>query len=110
MIFFKRKSKTPKSPALLVDAEESDGVFNVYHVQDYPDMTIFINVPKNLATLTVELEPDTEERDGTYLSSERMEDWAELEKRYPYWAKTLRTIELMYRNEMERLTMEGEEE
>lgn len=81
--------------------DQSDGIFNVYTYTDSPEISIFMNVPDNRATMSIEL------GEGEFLSSERLEDWDKLFQTAPYWTVTLRQIETLYRNTVEEL-IEGE--
>ena len=83
---------------LHLDEFESNEVFNVFRFKNHPEMTLFLNVPENLATLTVELDEKDADGEPIFLSSERFEDWEELKKHAPYWPHTLRSLEMMYRH------------
>lgn len=106
MNFFKRKATTASRAYL--DSEESSDVMHVYKIEGHPELTIFYNVLENHATLTVDTDPEHEDE---YLSSERFEDWKELESRIPYWTVTLRQIETLYRHDLQDMihTYEAEE-
>ena len=97
MNFFKRKNTTNYFAYL--DGEESSDAMHVYKIEGYPELTIFYNVLENHATLTVDIDP--EHKDDGFLSSERFEDWKELETRVPYWTVTLRQIETLYRHDLQ---------
>ncbi|ATW58506.1 hypothetical protein SEA_C3PO_2 [Corynebacterium phage C3PO] len=108
MNFFKRKATTAYRAYL--DSEESSEAMHVYKIEGHPELTIFYNLLENHATLTVDLNLDDPQGDE-YLSSERFEDWKELESRIPYWTVTLRQIETLYRHDMQDMihTYEAEE-
>lgn len=94
-----------------LDNDESSDVMHVYRINDHPELTIFYNMLENHATLIVDTDPEYEytsdkddnPREDGYLSSERFEDWKELETRVPYWTVTLRQIETMYRHDIQDL-------
>ena len=102
-----------------LDNDESSDVMHVYKITDHPELTIFYNLLENHATLIVDTDPEHEytsdveddPREDGYLSSERFEDWKELEARVPYWTVTLRQIETMYRHDIQDMihAYEGEE-
>ena len=111
MNFFKKlfqqmQSHRRTTIAYLDDGESSD-VMHVYKITDCPELTIFYNLLENHATLIVDTDPeyeyapDDDPREDGYLSSERFEDWKELEARVPYWTVTLRQIETMYRHDIQ---------
>ena len=122
MNFFKKliqQMQSQRSATIAyLDDEESSDVMHVYRITDHPELTIFYNLLENHATLIVdtdpehEYSPDSEEdpREDGYLSSERFEDWKELEARVPYWTVTLRQIETMYRHDIQDLIHAYEEE
>lgn len=91
---------------ILLDEKESNGIHNVYRFLGDDSVTIFYSVPDNLATLTLELEPDTEDQVGEYLSSENFEDWDELTEIIPTWPIILRRIETLYRHQIEEMTID----
>lgn len=90
---------------IYLDEDESNGIHNVYRFAEYDTVTIFYSVPDNLATLTVEEEPDSIMEDGRFLSSESFEDWEELTEIIPGWPIILRRIETLYRHAVEELTI-----
>ena len=91
---------------ILIDGAESNGVHNVYRVAEDNSITIFYSVPDNLATMTVEIEEDSQLEDGLFLSSENFEDWDELTEIIPAWPIILRRIETLYRQQIEELYIE----
>lgn len=91
---------------IILDEDESNGVHNVYRFAEDDTVTIFYSVPDNLATLTVEMEPDSILEDGLFLSSENFEDWEELTDILPAWPIILRRIETLYRHAVEELTID----
>lgn len=123
MNFFKRlieQMQAQRSTTIAyLDNDESSDVMHVYKITDHPELTIFYNLLENHATLIVDADPEHEytsdveddPREDGHLSSERFEDWKELENRVPYWAVTLRQIETMYRHDIQDMihAYEGEE-
>ena len=102
MNFFKRLIRKATTAYLAyLDSEESSEAMHVYKIEGYPELTIFYNLLENHATLTVDIDP--EHKDDGFLSSERFEDWKELENRVPYWTVTLRQIETLYRHDLQDL-------
>lgn len=113
MNFFKRlieQMQAQRNPTIsYLDNDESSDVMHVYRITDHPELTIFYNLLENHATLIVDTDPEHEytsdveddPREDGYLSSERFEDWKELEARVPYWTVTLRQIETMYRHDIQ---------
>ena len=91
---------------ILIDGAESNGVHNVYRVAEDNSITIFYSVPDNLATMTVEIEEDSQLEDGLFLSSENFEDWDELTEIIPAWPIILRRIETLYRQQIEEMTID----
>ena len=91
---------------IFLDIEESNGIHNVYRSPEDDSITIFYSVPDNLATLTLELEPDSEDEAGEYLSSENFEDWEALIEIIPAWPIMLRRIETLYRQQIEEMTID----
>lgn len=91
---------------IYLDEEESNGIHNVYRFREDDSVTIFYSVPDNLATLTLELEPDSEDEAGDYLSSENFEDWEDLTEIIPGWPIILRRIETLYRHAVEEMTID----
>lgn len=91
---------------IILDEEESNGVHNVYRFAEDDTVTIFYSVPDNLATLTVEVEPDSIMDDGLFLSSENFEDWEDLTDLIPAWPIILRRIETLYRHAVEEMTID----
>lgn len=91
---------------VILDEDESNGVHNVYRFAEDDTVTIFYSVPDNLATLTIEVEPDSIMDDGIFLSSENFEDWEELSEIVPAWLLILRRIETLYRHAVEELTID----
>lgn len=106
MNFFKRKNTTAYLAYL--DDEESSEAMHVYKIDGYPELTIFYNLLENHATLTVDI--NSEHKDDMFLSSERFEDWKELENRVPYWTVTLRQIETLYRHGLQDMLHAFDEE
>lgn len=102
-----------------MDNDESSDLMHVYKITDHPELTIYYNLLENHATLIVDngvehdytYDEDDDPREDRYLSSERFEDWKELESRVPYWTVTLRQIETMYRHDLQDMihTYQGEE-
>lgn len=90
---------------VFLDMEESNGIHNVYRFPEDDSITIFYSVPDNLATLTLELEPDSEDEAGLFLSSESFEDWEALTEIIPVWPIILRRIETLYRHQIEEMTI-----
>lgn len=110
MNFLKRLIRKAKTSSLAyLDSEESSEAMHVYKIADYPELTIFYNLLENHATLTVDLNLD-DQQGGEYLSSERFEDWKDLETRVPYWTVTLRQIETLYRHDMQDMIHTFDEE
>lgn len=114
MNFFKKliqqmQSHSKPTIAYMDDGESTDAM-HVFRITDHPEMTIFYNLLENHATLIVDTDPEHEygpeddPREDGYLSSERFEDWKELEARVPHWAITLRQIETMYRHDIQDMT------
>ena len=91
---------------IYLDEEESNGVHNVYRFAEDDTVTIFYSVPDNLATLTVEMEPDSILEDGLFLSSENFEDWEELTEIIPGWLLILRRVETLYRHAIEQMEID----
>lgn len=91
---------------IYLDEEESNGIHNVYRFLEDDTVTIFYSVPDNLATLTVEMEEDTEDEAGLFLSSESFEDWEDLTEFLPAWPIILRRIETLYRQTVEKLNID----
>lgn len=91
---------------VILDEDESNGVHNVYRFAEDDTVTIFYSVPDNLATLTIEVEPDSIMDDGLFLSSENFEDWEDLTDIIPAWPIILRRIETLYRHAVEELTID----
>lgn len=91
---------------IFLDEDESNGIHNVYRFAEDDTVTIFYSVPDNLATLTVEVEPDSIMDDGLFLSSENFEDWDELTEIIPAWPIILRRIETLYRHAVEEMTID----
>lgn len=106
MKFIKRliQAYRDRNSEFYIDMTESDGVFNVYKFTNYPEIAVFMNVPENLATITVELDEKDADGNTLFLSSERLEDWEELDEYVPYWPQTLRTLETMYRHKVQDMT------
>ena len=115
MNFFKKLIKQVQThrnvTIAYLDNDESSDVMHVYRITDHPELTIFYNMLENHATLIVDTgveheytsDKDDNPREDGYLSSERFEDWKELEARVPYWTVTLRQIETMYRHDIQDL-------
>jgi hypothetical protein len=91
---------------IYLDEEESNGIHNVYRFHEDDTVTIFYSVPDNLATLTLEMEPDSILEDGLFLSSENFEDWEELTEIIPAWTVVLRRIETLYRHTIEEMEID----
>ena len=95
---------------IYIDELESDGVFNVYRFTKSPEMVIYMNVPRNLATIVIETDEKDDKGEPVFLSSERMEDWDRLNKKAKHWSEALRSIEMMYRNVIEDMAMQNAED
>lgn len=91
---------------IYIDEAESNGIHNVYRFLEDDSVTIFYSVPDNLATLTLELEPDSADEAGEYLSSENFEDWEALTEIIPSWPIILRRIETLYRHQIEQMEID----
>lgn len=98
--------RRPVDLTIYLDEEESNGIHNVYRFHEDDSFTIFYSVPDNLATLTLEMEPDSMLEDGLFLSSENFEDWEELTEIIPGWPIILRRIETLYRHAVEEMTID----
>lgn len=90
---------------IYLDEEESNGIHNIYRFLEDDVVTIFYSVPDNLATLTIEMEEDSEDEAGIFLSSESFEDWEALTEILPAWPIILRRIETLYRHAVEEMTI-----
>lgn len=101
-----RNSKV--SPYL--DEFESSDFFSVFRFKQYPEIALFLNIPENLATMTVELDGKDADGETIFLSSERFEDWEELSKRVPYWPQTLRSLEMAHRHACQDADMTASDE